>query len=54
MVFSGKGTYLAIGCLDGLIEIYDPNNYQVNTNLAYQNEGNFMFHTEAVTSMAFN
>ena len=39
LCFSGKGTHLAVGGGDGLIELYDPNNYEVNNNLAYQNEG---------------
>lgn len=54
MAFSKRGTYLALGCDDGLIEMYDPNNYQVSTQLTYQNEGNFMFHTEPINCLAFN
>jgi WD40 repeat protein len=36
MCFRSKGTHLAVGGSDGLIEIYDPNNYQVNINYSYQ------------------
>lgn len=54
IAFSKRGTYLAIGCEDGLIEVYDPNNYQVSTQLPYQNEGNLMFHAESISCIAFN
>ena len=52
MQFSNGGEHLALGFEDGLIELYDPNQYKIDTKLEYQGS-NFLFHGSAVTALAF-
>lgn len=51
--FSNKGEHLAVGFDDGLIELYNPNQYKIDTKLDYQNSNNFLFHTSSVTCLSF-
>lgn len=53
MSMSNGGEYLALGFDDGLIEIYNPNQYKIDSKLEYQNNNNFIFHTSTVTCLAF-
>jgi len=52
--FSPNGLHLAFGCMDGLIEIWDPSSAKLKTDLDYQAEQRFMVHNAAVLSMAFS
>jgi WD40 repeat-containing protein SMU1 len=53
MAMSHGGEYLALGFDDGLIEIYNPNQYKIDSKLEYQSNNNFIFHTSTVTCLAF-
>lgn len=52
--FSSTGQMLAVGSVDGLIEVYDPVLCRVRTDLAYQAEEAFMVHKGAVLALDFS
>lgn len=44
---------MAVGFDDGLIELYNPNQYKINTKLEYQSSNNYLFHTSSITCLSF-
>lgn len=51
---SNNGEYIAIGGIDGLIEIYEPLEYTLHTGLSYQADGVMLFHDDSIELMRFS
>lgn len=51
---SNKGEYIALGGIDGLIEIYDPLYYTLHNGLAFQAEDVMLYHDDPLTHLHFN
>ncbi|KRX06056.1 WD40-repeat-containing domain [Pseudocohnilembus persalinus] len=54
VTFSNQGKYMATGSVDGIIEIYDPVSCDIDKNLVYQNEENYLMHKDPILSMVFS
>lgn len=54
MQFSKTGGRLALGSIDGLVEIYETLQYTLDTTLKYQAEGVMIYHDESVQHAVFN
>lgn len=52
--FSNNGKYFATGSIDGIIEIHDPETCELDKNLVYQNQENYMLHKDPVVSLCFS
>jgi WD40 repeat-containing protein SMU1 len=52
--FSGNSEFLAVGCRDGIIEIWEPLTGNLKKDLAYQSEELYMLHTDPVISLGFS
>ena len=54
LCFSDSGEFLAVGCKDGIIEVWEPMTGKLKKDLAYQSEELFMLHNDPVISLAFS
>jgi WD40 repeat protein len=54
LAYHPSGKYIAVGSSDGLIEIYDTENWEVSQDLKYQQSGDFIVHEKSVTAIRFD